>query len=106
MLITVILMLIVYSASAKKVKTVEAWTICCLLIILIMSVIACIMWFSDKAQKLTRPVAYSPYIFPVFKYNPKKNELQKHYGLALILICTFVLGFIWALGICVLMKPV
>ena len=31
---------------------------------------------------------------------------EKHYTLAIILIANFILAFIWALGICVLMKPV
>jgi hypothetical protein len=106
LLIGVICGVIGFATYTDKLYGVAAWSICILLILLIFLTVFTLMWFYDKSQQMYRPVSYSPYIFPVFKYNPKNNQLVNHPVPAIIMIMIIILAFIWAFGVMLLMKPI
>ncbi len=106
LLATVISMVVVSSIVTDSLNGVAAFSICMLVIILILSLIATLMWLNDRSQRLVRPVAYSPYIFPVFKYNPRTNQLDAHNTPATIMAAIICLLFAWSYGVIALFKPV
>jgi hypothetical protein len=66
LLCSTILVVILFAVFSDSVKGVAAWTICLGLISVILSTVLVLSWLNDRLQRLTRPVAYSPYIFPVY----------------------------------------
>ena len=39
---------------------------------------------------------FSPTLFPIYKYNPKVNDVEDHYEPTIALICGLVLLVFWA----------
>ena len=61
--------------------------------------------FSDIRNIETKPIFYSPWIFPVYIYNPKKNDVEKHNSPAIALIVGFLIMICWSVLCSVWIKP-
>ena len=54
------------------------------------------MFVVDYADIINKPIYYSPTLFPIYKYNPRKNIVVNHYDPALAWIAGLILLFFWA----------
>lgn len=53
-----------------------------------------------------RPVFFSPWIFPVYIYNPKKNDVESHNLPSIALLIGFLILMLWSLLASVWITPV
>lgn len=51
---------------------------------------------SDLKNMEKKPVFYSPWVFPVYIYNPKKNDVESKNGPAIALVCGFLVLITWS----------
>lgn len=51
---------------------------------------------SDVAHIETKPLFFSPWVFPVYIYNPKKNDVESHNGPSIAIITSFIILLIWS----------
>jgi len=49
----------------------------------------------DLSQFNERPLYFSPTLFPIYKYNPKINDVEDHYKPTTVWICGLVLLVFW-----------
>lgn len=52
--------------------------------------------FSDYSKRETHPIFYSPWIFPVYIYNPKKNDIERHSLPAIAMLVGFITMIGWS----------
>lgn len=51
---------------------------------------------TDYAKKETKPLFYSPWLFPVYIYNPKKNDVEPHNLPSVAMISGFTIMICWS----------
>lgn len=61
--------------------------------------------FSDLANIETKPVFFSPWIFPVYTYNAKKNDVEPHNGPAIAMISGLLILMVWSVTCTVWVYP-
>ena len=62
--------------------------------------------FSDIQSFKKKPIFISPWIFPIYIYNPKKNDVESHNAPAVALIIGFLILMFWSLMASVWIEPV
>ena len=61
---------------------------------------------SDIKNFKRKPIFFSPWIFPVYIYNPKKNDVESHNEPSIALILGFLILMLWSLLASVWITPV
>ena len=52
--------------------------------------------FSDVAHLETKPLFFSPWVFPVYIYNPKKNDVESHNLPSICMMIAFIVLLLWS----------
>jgi hypothetical protein len=71
--------------------SISCWVTAALFLVYAMSEIG-----SDVAKMETKPVFFSPWIFPVYIYNPKKNDVEDHTTPTIALMFGLVIMIMWS----------
>jgi len=71
--------------------SISCWVTAALFIVYAMSEIG-----SDLAKMETKPVFFSPWIFPVYIYNTKKNDVEPHNFPTVALIVGLIIMILWS----------
>jgi hypothetical protein len=61
--------------------------------------------FSSIKKIETNPIFFSPWIFPVYVYNPKKNDVVKNNGPAIAMLIGYVIMIAWSVLCSVWIEP-
>ena len=61
---------------------------------------------SDIANKATSPVFYSPWVFPIYKYDPNVNALKKDSALGYMTFGVIFFFWIWTIAVSIWINPV
>lgn len=80
--------------------TLSIWTLCFFILLYSFLNFAIDIWHMDNL-----PLYFSPWIFPVYKYNPKKNDVESHNGPALAFVAGFIILIFWAVICTVWVDP-
>ena len=64
------------------------------------------MFILDYNNRDIAPIFYSPWIFPIYKYDPKKETLLSHntFGVMIVLICGMIL--VWSVLCVIWLRPI
>ena len=62
--------------------------------------------FSDYSKSETRPTFYSPWIFPVYIYDPKKNDVVSKNMPAIMMFLGFMIMILWSILASVWLAPI
>jgi len=73
--------------------------------VLIIFLVSIILFIRDESQHLNKPVFYSPWVYPIYKYRPAKNDIVRHFAPSTMLIaCCLVVG-VWGVLTSVFIRP-
>lgn len=60
---------------------------------------------SDLSKMETKPIFFSPWLFPVYSYNAKKNDVESKNGPAIALISGILILMVWSVTCAVWIYP-
>jgi hypothetical protein len=61
--------------------------------------------WTDLRNMERKPIFYSPWVFPVYRYNAKKNDVESNNGPAAALVTGFVILITWSVVASVWIYP-
>ena len=93
------------SIYSKEFSSYNAMSITILVGVLIIFLVSIILFIRDESQHLNKPVFYSPWVYPIYKYRPAKNDIVRHFTPSTMLItCCLVVG-VWGVLTSVFIRP-
>lgn len=80
-------------------------SISCLTLLFLLWAFAIFHFWVDSTEIDDRPVYYSMTLFPIFKYDPKKNDLEDHYVPSAVWTAGIIILFGWTFLTAHQMRP-
>lgn len=104
--ILIVLATTIFSLVDESLNTFEGLSYSsCVLLFLLWSY-ALIQFAIDFNSSMTRPVFFSASLFPIYKYDPKINNVREHYGPTVSWIAGSFLILMWSLCSSFAIEPV
>jgi len=102
----IFLAVLIWSIMNPQFSSFAAFTVALLCAIIIGVIAAGVLFTRDEANFHKAPIFYSPWLMPIYKYKPNKNDVVIHRGPTMMLATCGVLFMAWGLLACVLIRPV
>ena len=85
----------IYAGLSDDMTTYQGATISCYAWLFFLWAYAIFQFTMDYRNFVQKPIYYSPTLFPIYKYNPKINDVEDHYEPAIAWIAGLVLLVFW-----------
>lgn len=96
---------LIYSLSDEDTSDYAAASYNIFIVLAILTVFTLAKWIADRTRLDEMPIYYSPWIFPIYKYYPKDNDVEPYVSSVTIFygLCFFV--WVWAIWTTVAVLP-
>lgn len=97
--------MVIYLSNHDEIPSYAAITSLFMMIIFMLALLTLATFVADRTRMDDMPIYHSPWIFPIYKYYPKNNDISPHESAVSFFFITCFVGIMWSLWTAVEISP-
>lgn len=96
---------IIVAFTLEDATTFESFSVVALVVMVILTMLLIATWVADRTRMDEMPIYHSPWVFPIYKYFPKDNDVEPYSSAVVLFYAVALLGWVWCLFASVEFSP-